>query len=124
MPVSGGPSNGSYPSVSGLPIVSDEMVFVGAGTTATDAVHADGLPWYNAWFLQTAGAGAVSVTLQFANGEQGGGVPIWRALIPSYALAFNVPSLENRKLGSRLYRALVTATGAATVQFRLTASLA
>lgn len=123
MPVAGGPSNGSYPSVSAVPMRFGTLTFAGAGTTATDAVLADGLPWLNAWFLHLNGAGAVSVVLQFANGEQGGG-PNWQPLLPSYALALNVPSLTPVRLGSRRYRALVTSTGAASVLFRLTATLA
>lgn len=129
MPIGGGPSNGPFPSVAQLPTVWGQvgnraLVFAGAGTLTTPELKADNLPGLNAWFLQTAGAGVVTVQLQFQNGVSVvPSTPDWQPLIAAYNLTLNVPNLVNPRLGTPKYRASVTSTGAATVLFRLTASL-
>lgn len=101
------------------PTVFGEITFAGAGNNTTRVLKARSWPGLNAWFLQTAGAGVVTITLQFAQGQGPGNVIVWVPLVPDYALAFNAPSLQNFQLGSRFYRALLTTTGAATVGYRL-----
>lgn len=132
MPIGGGPSNGPFPSVAQLPTVWGQsgqganraLVFAAAGTLNTPELKADNLPGLNAWFLQTAGPGVVTVQLQFQQGVSiVPGVPDWQPLIAAYNLVLNTPNLVNPRLGTPKYRAVLTATGAATVLFRLTASL-
>ena len=119
-----GPSNGNFGVTAIVPIVFDTLIFAGAGTQTTRELKADGLPRLNAWFKQTAaaGLGVVTVTLQFADGNTIVG-PDWQNLISPYPIAIGVESLTNPLLGSRRYRASVTSDGAATVRYRLTASL-
>ena len=126
--VKGAPHNGQLAVTSAVPIVSGALTFAaGGGTLATQTVKANGLPALNAWFLEAVGGGAVSVELQWADGELGGLIgPVWRNLIPAYALVPGTESLTNKQLGSRLYRANVTAgaaVGGTSVRYRLTASL-
>ena len=122
MPVGGGTSNGSYPTTTANPSVFKTLTFAGAETQTTDILHADGLPQLNAWFRQTAGAGVVTVTLQFADGRIIAGMD-WQALVAPYGIISGVSSLRNEPLGSPHYRASLTSTDAATVRYRLTASL-
>lgn len=122
MPIQGGPSNHPTPSVAQLPIVTRTLTFGGAATQFTVDLFADNLPGLSAWFLHSAGAVAVTIQLQFAWGQNAGSVN-WQPLVPAYALVINTPSLVNYRLGSRRYRATVTATGAGTVLYRLAAAL-
>ena len=124
MPINGGPSNGPLPSTAQVNIEFSQtgITFSGAGSQSTPPVHADNLPGFNVWVLQSSGAGAVSVQPQFANGTGVGGVPAWQNLVPAFAVAPGVPVLNNYRLGSRLYRLVITTTGAAVVQWRTTAT--
>lgn len=123
MPTSAGPSNSPSQNVSPLPVRSQLLTFLGAGSQSTDPVHADGLPGLRAWFLQSAGVGVVSVQLEFADGNSNNNVIRWQPLVPAFGIALSVPSLTEYSLGSRLYRVTVTSTGAATVFTRLNAAL-
>lgn len=123
MPAYSSPANAPYPSVAPQPIRSATLTFVGAATQFTAQVQASGLPGLRAWFLQTAGAGMVSVELQFADGNSANNVIQWRTLLAPYVIGVGVPSLVQTSLGSRLYRAAVTSTGVATVIYRLNATL-
>lgn len=124
MPSSAGPSNSPSQNVSPLPVKSVTLTFGGGGgTQSTDPVHADGLPGLRAWFLQTAGAGVVSVQLEFADGNAANNTVLWAPLVPAFGIALGVPSLTPYSLGSRLYRATVTSTGVAVVRTRLNAAL-
>lgn len=124
MAVQGGPSNHPTPSVAQLPIVTRVLpVLLGANQTVD--LFADNLPGLSAWFLWDFGAAALpTVQLQFAFGQNTIGNAInWQPLVPPYALAFGVPSLVNFRLGSRRYRAVVTAAAAGNVSYRLAAAL-
>lgn len=123
MPIFPGPSNSAFATAAALPIVFNTLTFGGAGTQTTTELHTDGLPGLNAWFLQTAGVGIVTVTIQFADGVIAPGLPDWQPLVPPFVLAAGVPNLSNHRLGSRRHRASLTATAAATVRYRLTGSL-
>lgn len=123
MPAYSSPSNAPYPSVAPQPIRFGVLTFGGAGSQTTAIVQASGLPGIRAWFFQTAGAGAVTVQLEFADGNLANNVIQWDPLVPLYGILLNVPSLNQFSLGSRLYRATVTSTGAATVKYRLNATL-
>lgn len=124
MAVQGGPSNHPTPSVAQLPIVS-RVLPVTAGTNQTVDLFADNLPGLSAWFLWDFGATAApTVQLQFAFGQNSLTNTVnWQPLVPSYALVFGVPSLVNFRLGSRRYRAVVTAAAAGNVSYRLAAAL-
>lgn len=124
MPANSGPSNAPVSSVAAVPARSQTLTFLIAGTQVTNPIFADGLAGIRAWFLQTAGAGAVTVTLQFADDANTAiGVPDWQPLLTPIGIALNVPSLTNLSLGARQYRASVTTTGAATVRTRLVGAL-
>lgn len=124
MPIGGGPSNGPFPGVAQLPIVWNTLTFAGAGTLTTAELHADNLPGLNVWLLQTVGPGAVTATVQFAQGWLPGLAPNWRPLVaPLAALVVGTPSLTNYRLGSFRYRVSLASTGVASVEYRVTASL-
>ncbi len=125
MPAYSGPSNGPVPSVSAVPLRFETLALANGVPQGTNPLFSDGLPGLRAWFLQTSGAGVfVSVQLQFADGNVLGGAPDWQPLVPAYGIVINVPSLNTFSLGSRRYRALLTATGgAANVRCRLTGAL-
>ena len=123
MPTTAGPSNSPVAVAAAVPLRFQTLTFVGAGGTQnTNPVFADGLPGLRAFLLQTAGAGLVSVQLQFADGVLAA-APDFQPLIPAFAIVLNVPSLNEFSLGSRQYRAVVTSTGAATVRVRLASVL-
>lgn len=124
MPVGGGPAGTPFPSATALLTVFSTLTFVGAGSQTTDNLQADNLPQLSAWFLQTAGAGAVTIQIEFANGVGTvQGEPTWQPLIAAFNLVLNTPSLSNPKLGTRRFRATITSTGAATVLYRMSASI-
>jgi hypothetical protein len=127
MPVGGGPSNGSYPSTAAMPVVFSgtgfDLVFEGGGgTQTTDVLHSDNLPGINVWLLQTSGAGLVTATVQFADGQIIAGID-WQKLAVPFPILSGVESRTNYKLGSRLHRVSITSTGVAVVRYRLTNSL-
>ena len=122
MPSYSSPSNGPFASVAPQPIRSGVLTFGGAGSQTTLEVRADGLPGIRAWFLQSAGA-VITVQLEFADGNSGNNVIQWRPLVAAYAIVATIPSLVNYSLGSRRYRATLTAAGAAVVAYRLNATL-
>lgn len=122
MPAYSSPSNGPFQSIAPQPIRSGVLTFGGAGSQSTPEVYSDGLPGLRAWFLQTAGA-AVTVQLEFADGNSGNNVVQWRPLVAAYGIVAVIPSLVNYSLGSRRYRATLTAAGAAVVAYRLNATL-
>lgn len=100
------------------------MTFAVAGQVSTRPIFSNGLPALNAWFLHTAGPGNVSVQLEFADANDPVPAgPDWRPLIAPYAIVPLIPSLTNRTLGARQYRATVSSDGGATVRFHITATI-
>lgn len=118
-----GPSNGPHGSTSAAPHVFDTEVFPASGSTFTVPLQASGMPGLRVWVYQSAGAGLVTILPQFANGNIGGNQPGWVPLSAPYAVVSLVPSLVSFPLGARMFRISITATAAATVQWRLTGSL-
>ena len=131
MPVGGGASNGDFPSIAQLPIEFVQTGGVpltfggGGGTLFTAELHTDNLPGFNVWLLQVSGAGVVTPTPQFANGQLPTATPgvDWQPLALPAALVVGTPTLLNYKLGSRRHRVKLVSTGAAVVIYRITASL-
>lgn len=124
MPINSGPSNGETEIVAALPIISpaNPLTFTIASTQFSRELHSDNLPGVNAWLLWSAGVGGVSFQVEFAQGRAIGGVN-WQPLNAPTALAFGVPTIFNARLGSFRHRIRIIAAGAATVDYRLTASL-
>lgn len=118
-----GPTNGPHGASSSAPHVFDIETFVGAGSTFTVPLQASGMPGLRVWVYQSAGAGLVTILPQYANGNIAGNQPGWVPLSAPYAVAALVPSLVSFPLGARMFRISISSTGAATVQWRLTASL-
>lgn len=123
MGVYSGGSNGPNSFIAALPIRFQVLTFLVAGTQQTGELFGDGLPGLNAWFLQTAGAGAVSILLEFEQGLVIDLVPSWQPLVPAYGIVLNVPSLVYHSLGASRYRASVTSTGVATVRYQIAGRL-
>lgn len=123
MPVVNAPNNGAVTTVAAMPVMSRRITFTIANTIASQVLHADGLPRVNVWVLQTAGAGIVSVQVEFADGVAAGPVPDWQPLVPPYGVVVGVPSLNGFSLGARRYRLNITSTGAAAVRYRLVGAL-
>ena len=120
MPNFSGPSNSPQPSTAAMPVRAATLTFTAVVLQLQTAeLFADGLPGLNAWFRQTAGAGAVTVQLEFMQGLTANLVIDWQPLVPAFGLALLVPSLVGNSLGSPRYRATITSTGVATVQYRL-----
>lgn len=125
MPAVNQPQNGPIGTIAQVPIVfNNALVFGGAASQNTDILPAGGLPGLRAWFRVTGAAVAVSVQLQFANGQTIAG-PNWQPLIGAFILDPTgvTPSPVNATLGSRFYRAVITAAGATTVAYRLAGTL-
>lgn len=118
-----GPSNGPHGSTSAAPHIFDIEIFLAGGSTFTPPLQASGMPGLRVWVYQSAGAGLVTILPQYANGNIAGNQPGWVPLSAPYAIAPLVPSLVPFPLGARMFRISITTTAAATVQWRLTASL-
>jgi len=123
--VSAGASiNSPSPSTTALPSVFKSLPqFVGAGTQYSDELLANNLSWLNVWVLQTAGPGAVTVEVQFADGVAIGGGPDWQPLVSPFGVVIGLSSLTNYHLGCRRYRLKFTQTGTATIRYHVTASI-
>lgn len=124
MPLGAGPNNGDKPSIAALPIVfRQSFVLTGGGAPHQSRVlHGDGLPGINVWALQTQGD-PVSVLVQFANGVGLGGNVDWQPIALATALVVGTPTLLNYRLGSRLWRLVITPGATdATLQYRFTGS--
>lgn len=123
MPAFSGPSNGPNAAVSAVPVEFGTLAFLAAGTQNTNVLLNDGLVGVRVWCLQTAGV-AVTVQVQFAQGNAAGNVINWQPLIAPFNMpAGGVPVLGAWSLGSSRYRLAVTATGVATFLYRLTGAL-
>jgi len=124
--VTGAPYNGQKAITSAHAAIGRTLVFAVAGAQNTLEIQANGLPAFNAWFLQIVGSGAanVSVQLQFTQNNAIGFIPDWQNLIPAFPIVIGTPSLTNRVLGARRYRAVVTSDAATSVAYRVSASLA
>jgi hypothetical protein len=123
MPAYSGGSNGPFATVAAMPVRFGILTFAVAGTQQTNELFGDGLPGWNAWFLQTAGAGNVSIQLEFEQGLVVDLVPSWQPLVPAYGIVLTVPSLVYHSLGASRYRASITSTGVATVRYQIVARL-
>lgn len=125
MPIGGGPNNGNYAGVAQLPIVFNDSVIFGngGGVHTSQTLKGDGLPGVNVWVFHVVGAGVVTVTVEFANGNGAGGLPNWRAIAPAFGAPLGVAGPPvNFRLGSRLWRLNLSSTGAAQVAYRMTCS--
>jgi len=122
--VSAGASlNSPTPSTTALPSVFKTLALVGAGTQFSDDLLANNLSWLNVWVRQTDGPGAVTVTVQFADGVAVGGAPDWQDLVSPFGLVIGLSSLTNYHLGCRRYRLKFDQTGTATIRYHATASI-
>jgi len=116
--------NGPIPSTTALPSVFKALAVAGAVTHFSDELLANNLSWLNVWILQTAGPGAVTVEVQFADGVAVAGAPDWQPLVSPFGLVIGTPTGPlNYHLGCRRYRLKFTQTGTTALRYHMTASI-
>lgn len=121
--------NTPTPSTTALPSVFEILTIIGTGTLLTKELLANNLSCLNVWFMQTGVApfGALTVTVQFADGVAVGGGPDWMPLVSPFGLVPLLSVLNNYKLGCRRYRASINVVAGqavlTTVRYHMTASI-
>lgn len=116
--------NGQNPAVTALPTAARTLTFSGAGSQASLEIKADGLVFFNTWVRQLTGAaGVATVEYQFQQ-QVTANLPNWQPFPPLADPISTTPTLRRFPLGAARYRILVTATGACTIAYRISASFA
>lgn len=127
MAVGNGVVNGQTGSTTPVRSIFGNAIAVSAGGSVTSAeVQGDGLGFLNVYINKTAGAGAVTVLIEFAQGVDVGGGPFWCPMAAAIGpVVVGAPSLTNYRLGARRYRITISssALGTATVTYRVTCTL-